>query len=264
MAFGGSAIFAPLFIVHTIVRRIYSDYFQGIADTEALHHLAMDALRKRQISAAGTYLERIREIDSIGGRPAERILRVGSTMLALLAGYLLSICLVGGEDAFRTAGSSPLDAFGRQYISQAWWVSFALVTGVTGYSAYLFAFRAIPRWKARERIAEIERAIQLEIWRLSEAKSAKKPNESRREWPREKIKGAGRSNLARPVIRSNHEILGLGATYSLRELNLARRKLAKTLHPDRWVRAPAKDRAVAEAAMKSVNIAYEALRPGAR
>jgi hypothetical protein len=58
-------------------------------------------------------------------------------------------------------------------------------------------------------------------------------------------------------------IFGLGSTYTLRELDTARRRLVWDLHPDRHPRMPSSERQAREQALKQVNAAYDILRSGA-
>lgn len=60
------------------------------------------------------------------------------------------------------------------------------------------------------------------------------------------------------------EIFGLGPNFTRRELDQARRRLAKELHPDRWHGAEASARRNAEEALKKINAAYDAIRADAR
>lgn len=60
------------------------------------------------------------------------------------------------------------------------------------------------------------------------------------------------------------EIFGLGPNFGRRELDQARRRLAKELHPDRWHVAEASARRNAEEALKTVNAAYDSIRADAR
>jgi hypothetical protein len=69
---------------------------------------------------------------------------------------------------------------------------------------------------------------------------------------------------ARAVGITPREIFGLGPNFTRRELDQARRRLAKELHPDRWHGAEASTRRNAEEALKTVNAAYDALRADAR
>jgi hypothetical protein len=73
---------------------------------------------------------------------------------------------------------------------------------------------------------------------------------------------------ARKSPRANgitpREIFGLGPTFTRSELDEARRRLAKELHPDRWHGAEASARHNAEEALKTVNAAYDAIRANAR
>jgi hypothetical protein len=56
------------------------------------------------------------------------------------------------------------------------------------------------------------------------------------------------------------EIFGIGAVFTLRELDRARRSLVQMLHPDRWHNASIQERSAREEALKRVNAAYDALR----
>ncbi len=62
---------------------------------------------------------------------------------------------------------------------------------------------------------------------------------------------------------SPREIFGLGPTYTLRELDAARRRLVWDLHPDRHARMLPSERQAREQALKRVNAAYDILRSGA-
>jgi hypothetical protein len=65
------------------------------------------------------------------------------------------------------------------------------------------------------------------------------------------------------VSKSNFdpgEVFGLGVTFTLKELDLARRKLVKELRRDRWITANQKERTAREMALMRVNVAYDALR----
>jgi hypothetical protein len=59
---------------------------------------------------------------------------------------------------------------------------------------------------------------------------------------------------------TTHEIFGLGSDFSRRQLDQARRRLARALHPDRWHNAPHAERKAREEALKQVNVAYDVLR----
>lgn len=54
-------------------------------------------------------------------------------------------------------------------------------------------------------------------------------------------------------------LFGLGTTFTRKELDRARRRLARAHHPDRWSSAPEPTRRAHEAAMKRINAAYEEL-----
>jgi len=56
------------------------------------------------------------------------------------------------------------------------------------------------------------------------------------------------------------EVLGLGVMFTRKELDVARRKLVKQLHPITWYDAGLKVRTAREMARKRVDAAYEALR----
>lgn len=62
---------------------------------------------------------------------------------------------------------------------------------------------------------------------------------------------------------SPREIFGLGAAFSLRELDVARRRLVWALHPDRHPRMQPRERHAREQALKRVNAAYDTLRSAA-
>ena len=59
------------------------------------------------------------------------------------------------------------------------------------------------------------------------------------------------------------QVLGLSKQFSRKQLDAARRRLAKEFHPDKWLGASAAMRSAAEAAMKRVNAAYDELLPSA-
>jgi hypothetical protein len=59
------------------------------------------------------------------------------------------------------------------------------------------------------------------------------------------------------------QILGLGLTFTRRQLDRARRRLVAKLHPDRWHSAGPAVRRAREEALKRVNAAYDLLRPRA-
>ncbi|HRN87898.1 MAG TPA: J domain-containing protein [Hyphomicrobium sp.] len=59
---------------------------------------------------------------------------------------------------------------------------------------------------------------------------------------------------------SARELFGLGYRFTRRELDSARRKLVKELHPDRWYSASPRERKSREEALKRVNAAYDSLR----
>jgi hypothetical protein len=61
-----------------------------------------------------------------------------------------------------------------------------------------------------------------------------------------------------PALRS---LFGLGDRFTQRELDKARRGLARELHPDRWSDLPEHARQTREEMLKNVNGAYERLRP---
>ncbi len=60
---------------------------------------------------------------------------------------------------------------------------------------------------------------------------------------------------------SDHQLFGLSPVFSRRNLDRARRRLVKELHPDLWQDAKPSARRAREEALKSVNAAYDALRP---
>lgn len=60
---------------------------------------------------------------------------------------------------------------------------------------------------------------------------------------------------------SNHQLFGLGPEFSRRNLDRARRRLVKQLHPDLWNDANPSARRGREDALKRVNAPYDALRP---
>lgn len=60
---------------------------------------------------------------------------------------------------------------------------------------------------------------------------------------------------------SDHQLFGLSPVFSRRNLDRARRRLVKELHPDLWHDAKPSARRAREEALKSVNAAYDALRP---
>lgn len=72
--------------------------------------------------------------------------------------------------------------------------------------------------------------------------------------------GEGRS--IRDGLR-DREVLGVPPAYTRKDLDAARRRLAATYHPDKWMQSDPGARAAAEAAMKRVNAAYDALKAGA-
>ncbi|MEZ5910315.1 MAG: J domain-containing protein [Hyphomicrobiaceae bacterium] len=57
------------------------------------------------------------------------------------------------------------------------------------------------------------------------------------------------------------EVFGLSPDFTRQQLAQARRKLIKTLHPDLWHTASPEERQAREDALKSVNAAYDLLRP---
>ena len=57
------------------------------------------------------------------------------------------------------------------------------------------------------------------------------------------------------------EVFGLGRQFTRRELDRARRRLVRELHPDRWHNARPEERKAREDALKRVNAAHDALRP---
>ena len=263
LATGIGGIFAPILATATAVHRILSYYRQGIADAEAYHHLAMDAIRQGYAGAAGIYLGKIREIDSQIQHPVRRVFRIAALCLASLAGYFLSLCLLGIEDTFHAIATPPVDELVRQKLREDWWFWFALYTFGSGYTAYLLWFKAYPLWTTPERIAEVEAAIKFQSGRGAESKS-RKTGETKKKKPRAKARTTRTKVKAPATVRSNREILGLGLAFSRKELNGARRKLAKALHPDRWTRGTKAERAVAEDAMKTVNAAYDELKDEAK
>lgn len=86
----------------------------------------------------------------------------------------------------------------------------------------------------------------------------------------ERILRAGKSIAALPPKPSRtstsldglspFEILGVGRDYTGPQLKNARNRMAKILHPDRWVATSVTDREAANDAMKRVNAAYDHLR----
>ena len=60
---------------------------------------------------------------------------------------------------------------------------------------------------------------------------------------------------------SAREVFGLGYSFTRRDLDMARRRLVKELHPDRWHSASLRERNAREEALKRVNAAYDTLRP---
>jgi hypothetical protein len=61
-------------------------------------------------------------------------------------------------------------------------------------------------------------------------------------------------------LQSLCEIFGLSTTFTRKQLDRARRRLASELHPDRWPHAKPSVRHAREEALKGVNAAYEKLR----
>jgi preprotein translocase subunit Sec63 len=59
---------------------------------------------------------------------------------------------------------------------------------------------------------------------------------------------------------SAKELFGLDYSFSLRELQAARRRLAMKFHPDLWAKATLLQRRAAEAAMQRVNAAFDELK----
>lgn len=59
---------------------------------------------------------------------------------------------------------------------------------------------------------------------------------------------------------SARDVLGVGRTFTRKELDAARRRLSTTLHPDRHHDATPAERAAQEEAMKRINAAYDLLR----
>lgn len=57
-----------------------------------------------------------------------------------------------------------------------------------------------------------------------------------------------------------YEVFGVGAGFTRRELDQARRRLVQQLHPDRWHHASVKERRAREEALKRVNAAYDLLK----
>lgn len=72
-------------------------------------------------------------------------------------------------------------------------------------------------------------------------------------------------DLGRHSLPANHglspqEVFGLGPGFMRRELDGARRRLARELHPDRWQQASPRERHRREEALKRVNAAFGVLR----
>lgn len=73
-----------------------------------------------------------------------------------------------------------------------------------------------------------------------------------------------KSNAPRFGGLSATQMFGLGSYYTRKELDKARRHLARALHPDLFHMASAEERAEREDQMKHVNAAYDLLLKGAR
>lgn len=70
---------------------------------------------------------------------------------------------------------------------------------------------------------------------------------------------ARRAGTASSGEASARDLLGLPATFTAAELRRAWLRLARELHPDRWVMAPAAVRLAKEEALKRVNAAKDEL-----
>ena len=242
LAFIGS--FAFVLIVPSWVRRAHVRAQNSLLDRcRALYMLGEAALQAGERGKAKNVLDRIRRIEARWRYGNSRVYRVAKAMYAIALGIMGYVVLRYGilylYMATKTAG--PMALPGPLLPDH---MLYLLVGAATLHAVLSYCGESADPWTIDDCGDRLQRlldaGVAIEVV----------PLRARRSPPKDGL--------------SPREIFALGPHFTRRELDQARRRLARELHPDRRQGDEEAGRRNAEEAMKRVNAAYDLIRGEAR